>query len=104
MNWGAIMFIPESGTPGPKTGTQINNGQFELDKKRGPCIGTLRVRISNQRDPAQTSIEEGDAKTETKEPSIPPRYNRYTQLVIETSAVGDNYFEFDLTTDSPNTQ
>lgn len=107
--WGAILFIPERGTAGPKAGVEVVNGEFSAERHDGPVVGKLRVQIRNDRDQeTMKTTGDGTANSATEnadsKPSIPSRYNRYSQLVIETSTTGENYFEFDLTTDSPETQ
>lgn len=101
---GAILFTPQQGTPGPKAAAEIVDGVFELERKQGLTIGKFRVHID--RVEKQELDKNGLPIAAEADPSttIPPRYNRYSQLVIETSTTGDNYFEFDLTTDETETQ
>lgn len=101
---GAILFAPQLGTPGSKAATEIVDGSFELHEKQGLTIGKFRVQIDRAKKRELDSnglpiVEKPDPST-----TIPSRYNQYTQLVIETSATGENYFEFDLTTETPETQ
>lgn len=108
LSWGSIMFVPEGGTSGPKSGAEVINGEFTVDRKNGPVVGKLRVQIRNDRHQETLATQEAlpivpPSDNKESEPPIPPRYNHHSELVIETSASEDNYFEFELTSDPPET-
>lgn len=101
---GTILFVPELGTPGPKSGAEIVKGEFALDGEQGPGIGKLRVKIQNSRDANAARYDRPPELIEQSPTPIPNRYNSHSELVIETSETEDNFFEFKLTSDPPETE
>jgi hypothetical protein len=121
---GGILFIPVEGTKGPKAGGVITDGMFEIDPREGPGVGKLLVQIVNDRPPedavphghgsAEGGPATGTSATEAPVPgtpvagsqaprvTIPRHYNQRSILYRETSATEDNYFEFDLKSQTPN--
>jgi len=99
LKWGTIMFVPEPGTHGPKTGAEITRGEFNLDRKQGPTVGTFRVVIRNDRQPRSHTPGVPKPETAKREPVVPPRYDQYSELRIETSESNRNYFQFKLTSE-----
>lgn len=97
---GSILFIPTSGTTGPRTGATIESGRYRLDDDRGPVVGTLRVEIRaaprigyDITEPTETVKHIGEPLPRNE---IPPQYNDNSVLTVTTTAAGDNQFDFHL--------
>ena len=94
---GGIAFIPEGGgdTALRATGS-IEDGQYDLDSKRGPYPGNYRVEIFwNKKTGRQLASPSGKAfKDETRQ-AIPPRYNEQTELTADVKS-GRNTLDWDL--------
>lgn len=97
---GSILFIPASGTTGPRTGATIESGRYALDHDRGPVIGTLRVEIRADRDFGYDITEPTETVRHIGEPfpenEIPAQYNDESVLTVTTTEAGDNRFDFHL--------
>ena len=96
---GGILLVPLEGTPGPKTGAEIVNGQFEIRAQYGPMMGKHQVRILTERPPEYLGPYEAKTQQTTPAPMIPDRYRRFSALFVTVSESEDNHFEFNLTTD-----
>jgi hypothetical protein len=93
---GGIAFIPEGGgdTALRATGS-IEDGQYDLDSKRGPYPGNYRVEIFwNKKTGKTLKSPSGSTKDERKQ-AIPAKYNENTELKVEVKP-GRNTLDFDL--------
>ncbi|MBW3541662.1 MAG: hypothetical protein KY476_15445 [Planctomycetes bacterium] len=97
---GSILFIPIDDTRGPRAGAVVEDGRYRLPKDRGPVIGRLRVEIRAERELGYDITEPTESVKHIGEPlpqgEIPPRYNDRSTLVVETTADGENSFDFHL--------
>jgi len=94
---GSINFFPTGTTRGPATGTQINNGLYELSAAQGPAIGQARVEIVSTK-------ATGRRRPDVRNPGntlnemialVPPRYNRDSTLTAHIRT-GNNVVDFHL--------
>ena len=97
---GSILFIPMDDTRGPKAGAIVEAGRYRLPRDRGPVIGRLRVEIRAERELDYDITEPTESVKHIGEPlpqdEIPPSYNDRSTLVVETTADGENSFDFHL--------
>lgn len=97
---GAILFIPTGDTRGPSTGATIEAGKYYLPADRGPVIGELRVEIQAEKEIGYDITEPTETVQHIGEPlpagQIPPEYNDRSILFVNTSANGENSFDFHL--------
>lgn len=63
---GRVNFIPEKGTHGPASGSEIYSGNFVIDRNRGPVPGKYLVRI--QIDDVASSNDNSSATAVTFRP------------------------------------
>jgi len=81
---GSIHFIPTDGTKGPEAGGVIKDGFYEITKKNGPVLGTMRVEIYDAVDPGfdMDSPEQFGKHVRTKLPKgkIPAKYNKKSTI------------------------
>jgi len=63
---GRVNFIPEKGTHGPASGSDIHDGDFTIGRNRGPVPGKYLVRI--QIDDVESSDDTSSATTVTSRP------------------------------------
>ncbi|MCH2131998.1 MAG: hypothetical protein MK179_22895, partial [Pirellulaceae bacterium] len=102
---GSIKFLPQSGTPGPTAGGQIQDGHFSIAANGVTFPGSFRIEITATR---QTGNKVYDSTAEMMDPSvqegmvdeieqyIPARYNQKSDLSAEVQSDGDNHFKFVL--------
>lgn len=97
---GSILFIPAEGTQGPQAGRKIQNGYYQLSRSEGPVIGMLRVEIRADQELAYDPTEPEESVLhigESLPPNpVPPIYNERSTLLVETTAEGENRFDFRL--------
>lgn len=98
---GRISFLPTEGTPGPATGTVIENGQFEILLAQGPVQGKHRVEImavrpTGKKIPEGSGSENPDALVEEVEQFLPPKYNQKSELTADLNEANAQSVEFDL--------
>jgi len=85
---GQIILFPIDGTAGPSTGGIIQNGQYEIAKRRGPYAGgTYRVEITGfgaekVYSPNATSKGSG---IRVREQIVAIQFNQQSNLRIEVS-------------------
>lgn len=95
---GGIAFIPEgdeSNQPRVRVTTEIVDGKYHLDSRRGPYPGKYRVQVywlkkTGQKIPG----ERGHLKDETVQ-VLPPKYNDESELTAEVQS-GANTLDFTL--------
>ena len=63
---GRVNFIPEKGTSGPASGSEIYSGKFVIDRNRGPVPGKYLVRI--QINDVESSNDNSSATAVTSRP------------------------------------
>ena len=63
---GRVNFIPEQGTHGPASGSDIHDGDFAIGRNRGPVPGKYLVRI--QIDDVESSDDTSSATAVTSRP------------------------------------
>jgi hypothetical protein len=98
---GSIEFIPAEGTTGPKAAAEIVDGAYELSKREGPVVGTVRIEINAIQQPSfalDDPLAHAEHATEVSELNlIPPQYNQQSTLT-RTTVDGPNEFDFAITT------
>jgi hypothetical protein len=95
---GGIAFIPEGGDsnqPRVRVTTEIVDGKYHLDSRRGPYPGKYRVEVywfkkTGKRIPG----ERGHLKDETDQ-VLPPKYNDESELKVDVQS-GANTLDFTL--------
>ncbi|MCS7303545.1 MAG: hypothetical protein NZ602_00350 [Thermoguttaceae bacterium] len=97
---GQIVFTPIEGTPGPSTGAEIKNGQYEIPKHIGPYAkGVYRVEITamgQEKTYSPNASGQGPFYT-VREQIIPPAYNQRSTLRVTISPEPDkNQHDFHL--------
>lgn len=102
---GSIVFVPAGETRGPKAGGPIENGRFELDAEKGPCVGRSRVEIHSEvkllyelDNPQQFAAQSSPAPPTNR---VPARYNANSELFVDVIPDGPNEYRFDLSIDAP---
>ncbi len=98
---GTIEFTPIDGTPGPSTGGNIKQGQYEVPAHVGPLAdGTYAVAIRSMVKSGKTGphpLNPGE-RVELLENIIPPAYHRQTTLKVHISdRAAENQHDFRLT-------
>ncbi|MEX0867215.1 MAG: hypothetical protein WD030_07645 [Pirellulales bacterium] len=91
---GSILLQPLAS--GPSVGGDITDGQFEIERARGPAPGSYRVEIISYQ-PTGRQIPDADRPGTTVDEMvqvIPESYNDNSQVVIEIAADGENHFDF----------
>ena len=98
--FGSIVFVPEGA--GPKAAATIHNGEYQVESQRGPLSGSMIVEIRAPKLPTDKPLPEDTEKliydTVNAAETLPPRYNRESELRAEVTAAGPNEFNFDLQT------
>jgi hypothetical protein len=99
---GYFVFEPMSGQP-TQSGGMIHNGVFEVAKQHGPVPGKYSVQIFSGADPLPSGPAPGTPEAEaaakkSRGERVPSKYNIQTTLQREVTAVGENKFDFDLST------
>lgn len=97
---GQIVFTPIEGTPGPSTGGEIKDGQYEIPKQIGPYAkGVYRVEITAMGPEKTYSPNASGAGPfyPVREELIPPKYNRQSILRVTISSDPEkNQLDFPL--------
>ena len=97
---GIIQFDPEAGDAGLNVVGNVVDGQFSLDKQKGPAPGKYRVSISSRR-PHEIKPGEAPGGMPKSEPEkVPAKYNTRTTLSKEITADGPNELDFPLVSGS----
>jgi hypothetical protein len=101
MKRGRISFVPIEGSVGPKAAGEITNGKYHLTRDEGPIVGRLRVEIYAA-DEVDYALDDPNAARRAGGKLLPPnavpaRYNRTSELTIQTSVSNENRFDFELT-------
>ena len=99
---GAIVFIPAGNTQGPKASGTITGGMFEISEADGPVVGSQRVEIRTEPE-LGFALDDPEAFRRQPGPDLPPdpipdQYNNQSTLVIDTTASGENHFDFNIST------
>lgn len=90
---GAIVFVPRQGTTGPRAATEVRDGTYRLDAEHGPAVGQFLVQIWGRDESGLKDIKQAESNGVT---SVPRQYNSQSTLSVETTAEGENRFDFDL--------
>ena len=94
---GTIALVPIENTEGPKVGTNIQQGQYHIDRSGRPVAGRHRVEISSFRKTGEQVANMGGQMIDNKANELPPKYSGKTsELVVEIKTRGKNVFDFDL--------
>ncbi|WP_145172450.1 hypothetical protein [Gimesia aquarii] len=94
---GVITFIPAG--KGASAGAKIESGKFMIPKQQGPSPGDYRVEIDSSVPTGKQILStDGETMEDEFENSIPPKFNRLTELKV-TLKTGNNQHLFDLETD-----
>jgi hypothetical protein len=98
---GRISFVPIGGSVGPKAAGEIANGKYHLTRDDGPIVGRLRVEIYAA-DEVDYALDDPKAARRAGGKLLPPnavpaRYNRASELTVQTSEGNENRFDFELT-------
>jgi hypothetical protein len=96
---GTITFSPWRGTRGPRSSTQILNGQYAIDSERGPLVGEMQVRLSVPvLKPGQTvpdkKMDISRLLAEADE-RLPKEFHQDSQIGCTVKS-GDNRFDYDI--------
>jgi hypothetical protein len=104
---GVIRFLPTSGGSHPMVQANIKEGQYSLPWNEGPQAGEHRVEImaiapvpesvANAPD-SEVAMGEYIRKHGRPKPAvtIPPKYNRQSELTAKVAPDSDNTFNFQL--------
>ncbi len=73
-------------------------GQFEIDRRKGPLPGAYAVSIQSYKDTGRMISPESNPGLKVPElvQALPEEYNRRTELRMEVTGAGENHFNFDL--------
>jgi hypothetical protein len=96
---GRIRFFPVEGTAGPMTGTEIQEGQYEVRNRGGVPVGKHRVEIEARRlRRGATGPEMPGVGNPAIEQFIPAKYNQRSELFVTVeSGSSKKTLDFDLT-------
>jgi hypothetical protein len=93
---GQIVFIPISPTTGPTVSAAIVNGEYKLDRRKGPVVGLNRVEVRGDRplgfpvDDEQAFAQRGGAPLPPD--PVPATYNTNSQLSFDVKSGEDNVY------------
>jgi hypothetical protein len=96
---GTIRFASVGAEKISASGTNIENGQYQIPQEKGLRPGTYRVEISapdNSKPPVSYSAPGQPRAPATARERIPAEYNDNSKKTIEVTADGNNHFEFDI--------
>ena len=94
---GTVVFVPEAGTPGPRTSAAVTGGAFALPASAGPAVGRHRVEIAAADPTAPAADDESAAaRLAAAPPRRPPPPPDDAGLTAEVAADGPNEFRFEL--------
>ncbi len=101
---GTIVFTPTQGTRGHRVSISITGGQFVVDQRHGPVVGTNKIQIHSCDGPAfddeMTLASLHSSPRRISVVTVPPIYNTESQQVVEISSDDQNVLSFDLKTPS----
>lgn len=91
VNEGTMTLIPAAGNQGSGSGTAIVDGEYTIEREKGPTPGTYQVQIVGRRKtgkeiPAGPPAPPGSMVPEI-ESYIPAKYNTATTLTINIDSV-----------------
>ncbi len=97
---GRIIFFPIDGTPGPSTGTIIEQGRYDIPTRSGPYAGGVyRVEITGV-GPQRTyspNLSGAGPKFTVRDQFIPPEFNQKSSLRVSVAArAEENQHDFEL--------
>jgi hypothetical protein len=96
--FGSILFVPEGA--GPKAAATIRDGQYLVEQRRGPLSGRMIVEVRAPKLPTDKPLADDTEKliydTVNAAETLPPRYNRQSELRVTVTEAGPNEFDFDL--------
>ena len=101
---GTIVFTPSQGTKGPRVSVAVLDGQFAVDERNGPVVGTNKIQIHSTDGPAfddemtLASLHSNPRRISIV--TVPPIYNTNSQQTADISADEQNVLNFDLKTSS----
>lgn len=100
MPLGRISFVPIEGSVGPEAAGEVANGKYHLTRHDGPIVGRLRVEIYAA-DEVDYALDDPKAARRAGGQLLPPnavpaRYNRASELTVQTSQRNENRFDFEL--------
>lgn len=98
---GRILFTPVAPAEGPATSAVIVNGEYVIDRKEGPIVGTNRVEIEDSVAVDFALDDEAAyaqrAMTRSLPRSVvPPQYNRQSQLTVDVKSDAENAYDIDI--------
>lgn len=98
LGFGSITFVPEG--VGPKAVATVRDGQYQIESQRGPLAGSMVVEVRAPQLPTDKPLPESTEKliydTVNSAETLPPRYNRNSELRASVTADGPNQFDFEL--------
>jgi len=97
---GVISFVPIDGTPGPTTGTMIDNGQYRIDTRGGVPVGKHRVEIDARKKTGNQVEEDDGSGLRLVDETVtvgPPHYaGDQSPLVMEVTADSDGRIDIEI--------
>jgi len=97
---GTILFIPQAGTPGPKTGGRISAGNYRIGPSQGPAVGQHRVEIRSRIELPYRPDDPEDYFQNRHRPvppdPVPARYHDRSNLQVTIEPVEVNRCDFSL--------
>jgi hypothetical protein len=93
---GSILLAAVEGDKRFVTNAEIRNGEYRIEKARGPAVGVNRVEIHAAKKTGRlVSVGLGGDASEMVE-AIPAKFNSASTLTVDIKA-GDNTANFDVT-------
>jgi len=94
---GYIYLTPLPGTDGPTTGAKIVNGSYKVEPGKGVFLGSFQVAIKVWEESGKLTedVATGE-KTQGIKQTLPPKFNKKTELTVEIKEDQDSY-DFNLT-------
>ncbi len=91
---GRVLFLPVAPNTGPTVSAPIVGGDYQLPRREGPVVGKNRVEVEAELDLGFAIDDEAAFAQRGGWPlppnSVPPEFNRNSQLVIEIKPGEEN--------------
>jgi len=97
---GRILFVPVAPNKGPATSALVDAGTYRIPKNEGPVAGKNRVEVEADLNLGFSLDDEAAFAKRGGKPlppnSVPPQFNRESQLVAEVKPGAENTFDVSI--------
>lgn len=88
---GSITFQPLAGTSGPVVGASIADGQYKIEKVKGPVVGEYQIELTGRGPTGRkitTEVAGDKIETEEMKDIIPLKHRTQNDPMSKNSAIG----------------